>query len=83
MHVVLLILQIINRLILVGADVRAKDNDERIPLHLAAEFVTIQFFNKLLLLKNEVTLYTCNFFFYQERSRLCGESSRQRMPRIC
>ena len=27
-----------NRLILVGADVRAKDNEERIALHLAAEY---------------------------------------------
>ncbi|XP_020626523.1 serine/threonine-protein phosphatase 6 regulatory ankyrin repeat subunit B-like [Orbicella faveolata] len=30
---------IIDRLILVGANVREKDNEERIPLHLAAEFV--------------------------------------------
>ncbi|KAJ7386257.1 hypothetical protein OS493_010661 [Desmophyllum pertusum] len=39
---------IINRLILVGADVRAKDNEERIPLHLAAESGVIDVVRSLL-----------------------------------
>lgn len=47
-----------NRLIFVGADVRAKDNEERIALHLAAEY---EMFSRVLTLKK-------NYYFKRSQS---------------
>lgn len=51
-----------NRLIFVGADVRAKDNEERIALHLAAEY---EMFSRVLTFKKKLLK---NYYFKRSQS---------------